>query len=56
MLREIEVLPVDDDDRPLQRVEILQTGQLCGDELSKFDAAQTANPKPQSDGKHTDMD
>jgi len=36
-LRQIEALPVDTDDRPLERVEIVACGQLAEDELRDWD-------------------
>lgn len=44
-LREIEALAVDDDDRPLQTVEILECGQLTEAEIADFVSLQDARRK-----------
>jgi hypothetical protein len=47
-LREIEALDVDDDDCPLQRVEILECGQLTEAQVAELVASQDAKRKAQS--------
>ena len=50
-LREIEALDVDDDDCPLQRVEILECGQLTEAQVAELVASQDAKRK-EKQGKH----
>lgn len=51
-LREIEALAVDDDDRPLQTVEILECGQLTEAEIADFVSLQDARRKAHSRSRH----
>ena len=48
VLREIEALDVDDDDCPMQRVEILECGQLTEAEVAELVASQDAKRKAHS--------
>jgi hypothetical protein len=51
-LREIEALAVDDDDRPLQTVEILECGQLTEAEIADLVTLQDARRKSHSLSRH----
>jgi hypothetical protein len=51
-LREIEALAVDNDDRPLQTVEILECGQLTEAESADFVSLQDARRKAHSKSRH----